>query len=236
MSDRFPRRTAQAVVLCAAAVLLLAFFVELLPRLTRDQRGIASTPVPTGARNATTLPLEPGQRVCLDGVVVSPDSEVLQLMLDPAEPLPAPPLRVTVNGIGYDAAATVRADEHTLRVPLDPPDETLAAAVCVANRGRRTATLAATADPRVLQRTRATPYGGYPLAVAFQATFTEAEPRSMLGSLDTTAERAATFNALGPWALWLLLPLLGLGVPALLLGAYYLALRRPGGSDDDAGT
>ncbi|HST40054.1 MAG TPA: hypothetical protein VLK58_11120, partial [Conexibacter sp.] len=151
-------------------------------------------------------------------------------------PLPAPPLQVTVSGPGYDAAVTVRADEHRLRLPLEPPDRTLTAAVCVANRGRRAATLAASADPRVLQRTRATPYGGYPLAVAFFATFTEAEPRSMLGSLDTTAERAATFNALGPWALWLLLPLLGLGVPALLLGAYYLALRRPDGAgDDDAG-
>ncbi|HST41921.1 MAG TPA: hypothetical protein VLK58_20555, partial [Conexibacter sp.] len=70
MSDRFPRRTALAIVLGAVAVLLLAVCVELLPRLLRDQRGIASTPVPTGARNATTLPLEPGQRVCLDGVVV----------------------------------------------------------------------------------------------------------------------------------------------------------------------
>ncbi|MDO8184067.1 hypothetical protein Q5424_02715 [Conexibacter sp. JD483] len=232
MRDGLTPRRALLTVLLALVLLLIAFCVELLPRMLRQERVIASTPVPTGSRQQTALEIGPDQRYCQEGIVFAPEGERLLLSLTQDSPLPTE-LTVTLRAPGYRQRVVVRPEGHQIGVPLDPPSKTVTGRLCVGNTGTTATQLAATDDPRVLARTKAVPWGGYPLAIAFDVTFTSADEKSMLQSLGTTADRAATFNALGPWALWLLLPLIGLGVPALLLGGWYLALRAPGDGPGD---
>lgn len=225
MPESFPRRTALAIVLCAVAVLGLAFFAELLPRLSRTNDGVTSAPVPLGMRAPTAIPLGPGQEACQDGIVFAREGEVLQLLLDVNRPLVTTPLRVRLNAPGYARTFVVTPREHLIRLPLTALASAVAGTLCIRNDGAGPTSLSATADPRVLQRTRAAIDGGAPQAVAFIAFFTSAHPGSLLDGLGTTAERAAAFGPFGPWAFWSLLVLIAVAVPSALLAAYYLALR-----------
>lgn len=227
MPETFPRKTALAIVLCAAALLAVAFFAELLPRLTRTTDGVTSAPVPLGMRAPTEIPLEPGQEACQEGIVFDREGKLLQLLLDVNRPLVRAPLRVTVRAPGYAQTFAFTPREHLIRLPLAPPSGAVAGRLCVRNDGPRATSLSATADPRVLQRTRASVDGAEPLPAAFVTFFTVERPGSLLGGLGTTADRAAAFSPLGPWAFWLLLALLAVAVPGALLAAYYLALREP---------
>jgi hypothetical protein len=226
MPELSARQAARAAVGCALALMLLTLAVELVPRLTEQTHAITATPVPTGMRVPADVPLEPGQRACMDGIVVSPDSGRIALHVDETRPLPTPPLDVTLSAPGYERTARAPAgDEHALQLPIAAPPRTVTARLCVRNRGTEATALAATADPRVLARTRATVDGGYPLAAAYLVTFTAGETTSPLSRLSTTVARAAAFNALGPWAVWLFAGLVALAVPFLLLRSFYLAAR-----------
>jgi len=230
MADGRSRRGALAIVLAMLAVLAAAFAVELLPRLTRTAPGIVYAPVPLGSRAPAAIPLEPGQRVCQQGIVFDDEADVVELLLDLSRPLVRAPLEVTLRAPGYAQRLRIVPDEHLLRLPFEPPRRAAAGTLCVRNAGEAATTLSASADPRVLQRTRAAVDDGAPLAAAFLTTFRTRDPGSLLSGVGTTAERAAAFSPLGPWAFWLLLGLLALVLPAALLAAYHVALRdRPKG-------
>lgn len=235
MRDVLARRPALVPILCALALIVVAFAVEVIPRLTRENEAITSTPVPSG-RALTTVELQPRQTACIDDVAFAPEGQVLQLLVDLAEPLPAPPLRVALRAPGYEDVVRMNpAREHALDVPLTPPPSARFGSICVTNEGSRATKLAGTGDPRVLQRTRTRIDGGEPIPVALLASFRRREPTTLLGSVGTTVERVSTFNALGPWALWLLLPLIALGVPFLVLRSFYVAVRDDTADDDRDG-
>ncbi|ADB53894.1 hypothetical protein [Conexibacter woesei] len=231
MRERIARRPAVLALLCAVALLVVALAVEVVPRLTRENEALTSTPVPSG-RAPATLELQARQTACIDEIAFDREGEVLQLLVDLGEPLPAPPLRVALRAPGYsDVIRVTPAREHALDLPVAAPRRAALGSICVTNEGRRPTRLAATADPRVLQRTRTRIDGGEPVPIAFLASFRRREPTTLLASVGTTVDRVATFNALGPWALWLLLPLIAGGVPFLVLRSFYVAVRDD--TDDD---
>jgi hypothetical protein len=232
MPELSARGAARAAVVGAIGLLILVLALEWLPRLTRSTHVITSTPVPTGMREAAEIPLAPGQTACMDGIAVAPESRRLKLGVDPRLRRLTTPLQVTLRGPGYSETVRVApADDHVLVLPVETPARTAVAQLCVRNAGDEATALAATADPRVLQRTRAAVDGGAPMGAAFLATFTEGETSTPLSRTGATIEQTATFSALGPWAFWIALPLLALGVPALLLRAFYVSARE----DDDPG-
>lgn len=227
MGSPASRRTALLATAFAVLLLVVAAVGELIPRLLRSEPAIVGTPVPSGLRAPVPVPLEPGQEACINDVPVTPDSERVRLGLRLGGAWPSPPLRVSIAGDGYRETATVRQPERwdpLLETDVDPPARTVAASVCVRNVGDVATELDATADPRVLQRTRAR-VDGAEMPAAFMLTFTEAQPSNALQGLPETIERAATFSWLGPWAFWVLLALAGVGVPVLVLTAFHGALR-----------
>lgn len=235
MADRgaFSRRTALVSITLAVVLLLLVTAWRVLPRLERELHPTVGTPVPTGMRAPAPIELRPGQQACVENVVFDPAGERLNLYLLPGVSWPTPPLDVTLDAPGYAVSERVRQTERWdphLAIPVEPPRRATTGSVCVRNAGRVTTALDATADPRVLQTRRAR-LDGAELATAFLITFSAQERSTPAEGINETIDRAATFSWVGPWAYWILLALVAVGVPLLILGALYRALRSP---DDTA--
>lgn len=226
MSEGFPRRTALAITAVAAGLLVLAFAVELLPRMLEREQRIVTAPVSSQIREPVAVALAPGEIVCQRDIVFDARGDLLELHIDSgvAPAAVATPLEITLRAPGYAQTLRVAPERRLLHLPFRPPAQTTAGTLCVRNAGDDATALAGTSDPRVLQRTRAL-RAGQPTDTAFLTIFKRSARDSMVSTLGTTADRAAAFSPLGPWAFWVLLVLLGAAVPACLLAAWHLALR-----------
>lgn len=222
------RRAATVLVaLCLGTVLVGT--AALLPRLLEKHAATSSTPV---RRDAATVPLTlaPGSRLCVQQVTLDTDGEVARLALLSVDR--SGRLRVTAAAPGHRSDGSVALAPHApggeaalVDVPLTPPPSARIGEVCLATSGA-TVQLAGTADPRALTRSTGT-LDGTPQREAVSLTLLEARPRSSLARVGQFADRAAALSPAGPWLFWTLLPLLALGVPALVAAALYRALRDP---------
>jgi hypothetical protein len=228
MAERFDRHRAAMATTVAVAIVLLVTATQLLPWLTRKADVVSSTPVRADLASIAPIALSVGQRVCVGEVTLDPQARVAQLIL--ARPAPAGGrLAVETAGGRYRATATAPLaplQAGRLDVPISPPDEAVLGRLCVRNAGRGTIVLAGTADPRALTRSTIV-VDGKRADRAFSLILREAGTRSFLDRIPQFVDRAAALNAVGPWLLWLLVPLLLLGVPAAVVCALHLALREP---------
>ncbi len=214
-----------AVALCVGTLLLGAG--ALAPRLLRASAVTSGTPV---RLDAVTVPiaLAPGQRVCIGGVTLDTDSERARLTLLSAD-AGVTRLRLTASAPAYRSEGSVpltpaQDTARPLDVALTPPHAATLGSVCLATSGAGSVQLAGTADPRALTRLHAT-LDGAPQTQAFSLTLLEARERSPLARVGQLVSRAAALSPAGPWLFWLLMPLLVLGMPALVVAALALALR-----------
>ena len=201
-----------------------------LPYLTRDRdHYYATTPQPKPLVTATTVPLRPGQRACLDRAVVDHYSDQARLLVY-THGQPAQPLELSLRGPGYSAAARVPAtyaDSRPIEVAVRPPAHPVETTICVRNAGTRRIALFAS-DDRTHSRSRDR-VDGRPVAPNFDIVFTERRPVSILERLPASVRRAGTFRFFGvaPLTLWPLLILFAVGLPLAVLLTYTSTLAEP---------
>jgi hypothetical protein len=210
------RRVALAIGL---VLLVAAAAVWGLPYLTRDRHYYAATPQPKPLYTATTVPLRPGQRACLDRAVVDRYSEQARLLVY-LHGRPPAPLELTLVGRGYSAAARVPAtyaDSRPVQVAVRPPSRPTEVTICVRNAGARRVALFAS-DDRTKSRSQDR-VDGRPVVPNFDVIFTERRPVSIATRLPVSLERASAFRFFGvsPATLWPLLILFAVGVPLAVL-------------------
>jgi len=230
MAERLDRHRVAIATGLFAAVLLVGALTQFLPRLTRQGEVVSNTPVRSDFAAVQPIVLEPGARVCLGDVTFDPAVRSAQLTFAPSATGSAP-TRLTLEAFapGYRASAATeiaRGQGGRLDIPFAPPRRGTIGTLCVRNSGARTTALAGTGDPRALTRS-AIVVDGQRTGQAFSVTLHEAGGRSLLDRTGQLADRTAALSAVGPWLVWLLLPLLLLGVPAAVLVALRLALRDP---------
>lgn len=237
MADRFDRYRAAIVTALFLAVLLIGGLTQFLPRLTQAGEVVSNTPVRSDFASVQPIVLTPGARACIDEVTFDPAVRAAQLTFAPSPSGSAPTqLTLEASAPGYRTSATtkiVRGQGGRLDIPFAPPRRGAIGMLCVRNSGRRSTALAGTADPRALTRSTIV-VDGERTGRAFSVTLHEAGGRSLLSRTSQLVERTAALSAVGPWMLWLLLPLLLLGAPAGVLLALRLALRDPDPSLADA--
>jgi hypothetical protein len=228
MADRLDRNFTRIVVAVLLAVLLLGGATQFLPWLTRSRDALTSTPVRTEVAGAQMVALRTGQRACLDDVPLEASTRVAQVTIARAAPGETR-LSLETAGGSYRARTTARIPPRQtgqLDIRFSPPRRAAIGVLCVRNAGRGTVALAGTDHPWALTRSTMT-VDGEPRARAFSLTLREADRRPLLGRVPQLADRAAALSAVGPWLLWLLIPLLVVGVPACVIVALRLALREP---------
>ena len=230
MAERLDRHSVAIATGLFLAVLLIGALTQFLPRLTQAGEVVSNTPVRSDFAAVQPIVLEPGARVCLGAVTFDPAVRSAQLTFAPSATGSAPTrLTLEASAPGYRASATAeiaRGQGGRLDIPFAPPRRGGVGSLCVRNSGARTTALAGTADSRALTRSTIVA-DGERTARAFSVTLREAGGRSLLDRTGQLVDRTAALSAVSPWLVWLLLPLLLLGVPAAVLVALRLALREP---------
>lgn len=213
------------------ASLVAAAVIWGLPYLAHGRSDYyATTPQPKPLYTATTVPLDPGQRSCLDRAVVDQYSEQARLLVF-LDGQPAVPLELSLSGRGYRAAARVPAtyaDSSPVQVAVRPPARPLEVTICVRNAGARKIELFASND-RTKSRSQ-NRVDGRPVGANFDVVFTERAPVSIAKRLPASLQRASAFRLFGvsPVLLWPLLILFAVGVPLAVLLTFVRSLPDAG--------
>jgi len=228
MADR-PLRPGLVAGACAAAIVAGALAL-LLPALLAARTATSSTPVRHDLV-AHDIALAAGQRVCVANVPYDRDSAVARLWVRRAPDggalrVVATAPRYRARGDAVLAPTQATAGGTAVDVRLAPPATAIAGTLCATNAGSGPIVLVGTDQARAIERTSAS-LDGTPLRQAPSLSLLEARERSVLARTGELLDRAAALGPFGPWLLWALLPLVVLGVPALVVTALLRALRDP---------
>jgi hypothetical protein len=141
----------------------------------------------------------------------------------------APPLRVSASARRYRAQGDLDGgygSPQTLRVPLEPPQRSLLAEFCIANRGSRKVDLLGAHEARTASRPIAR-VDGVEVAPDLTLRFLADESGSVVGRLDSLVDRMSAFHppVFEKPVLWLILALVVLVLPSAALYALVSGFR-----------
>jgi hypothetical protein len=217
--------------IAAALIVLLVGAVKIVRPFMAAQRDTpAEVPSPASLVSTDTVPLAPGHPACFDNAVAEHHSEMVRFKVSsPAGPAPA--LRATIKGPGYDAKAEIPAglldtQMATAYIPAPPFD--VPVRVCITNQGRVPIALFASND-RTRSRSTAI-VDGEDTNKSIWFTFGEPAPRAITERIPDTIARVTVFRPhwVGRWLLWTIAILFLIGTPIGVVWAYVRALRDDG--------
>jgi hypothetical protein len=221
--------SARVAVAVTALVLLVVAALAWKGPLTRDRTPVAATGAPAPVNEIQEITVRPGQLLCASDILLGPRTQEAELVVQ-QEKRRTPPLVVSVQAGGY-RSPPVRvppsdAGLHPINVPIDPPERTTIGRLCVRNAGDEAATFVGTTELRTYTRLR-TSIDGEDVAPDLALTFYERRQVSALGELGGIVDRITINRGFlgGGWFVWPLLLLVAIGVPLLVLGVLYRALR-----------
>lgn len=197
------------------AVLVVVALASFLPWLLADRTARVSTPSQL-AGEVYELALQPGVEACLDSVAFTPATG--SVLLRPIGGA-AGPLAVTARSGRWSSRTSVAARGGEVFAPIRPPERDVLGDLCVRNRGAEPVSLAGTTDIRAQAR-GTTRIGDLTLPGDFVFELYEPEGGSIAARLGTLFDRAAVWHPGGSWLLWLLTPLVLVGLPIALLRAF----------------
>jgi hypothetical protein len=217
--------SAVVVALTVAGVLSLVAAALVSKRVQAFTLGVAT---------ATVVEIAPHHEICQAPITVPASFDGVTLRVG-TNGHPGPRLEVSVRHIVGRGARPNRGGvittgalpagypdvdqvpEHTVRVAEVASGRTVA--VCLANRGRRSAFVYGDADAAA--RSSQASLDGKPLGVDLAVSFARRTPQSVAGLVPVMLDRAALFRArgIGPWTYVVLALLVLLAAPALLVRA-----------------
>jgi hypothetical protein len=215
------------VAVCAVAFVVLAVILFAAP-LTEKRTRIASVGAPSPVAETIPIRARPGQVVCATRALLSPDTQVVEVVVDQGS-RPMPPLEVWADAPGYRSPpARVPAGEpgrHGVTTQITPPDRDMLGRVCLRNAGRAPVTFVGTREFRTITRLITT-VDGTPIEPDLTLTLYSATPVSVAGELSHIVDRMTISRGFlgAEWLVWTLLVLVAVGVPAATLAALYRAL------------
>jgi hypothetical protein len=216
---------------CAVALAVLALAAA------RDERGVAFSLNAESERVLAVATVE--REVCQRDVGVGGDFDTVELLVG-TYGRPGPPLVVSVRDADSGAAVASgrlpagAVDNRAARVRVAPEvARGRSVDVCVRAAARRVA-LYGGAQQSDLVTTAFV--DGRALEGDLRMAFRRSEPRSALALAPEVFRRAALFrpDPVGPWAFWVLLGAVAIGLPALLAGALVRARTGNGANPADS--
>ena len=222
------RRALGITALTAVAFALLAF--ALFDRqLTEERVRIAAVGTPNPVNVEAPVDLPAGKRLCMTRTLLSPRTEVAELVVHQGE-RPTPALEVVARGPGYRSpVARIPASDpgrHPVTARIQPPDHELVGELCVRAAERRPVRFVGTTEFRTISRSIAS-IDGEQIAPDVSLTFYTAEPVSTLDDLGGIVARMTIARGFlgADWIVWGLLALAFVGMPIAVLLAFGSSLR-----------
>ena len=195
------------------------------PWLSKDREVVEGTPAHPPLYHRVPVELKPGARVCMAPMTLTSRTDRVRFgILDDA---PAA-ITVTARGGGYTSSTTVRAVGLAFDAAVKRPARDLDGEVCFANPDRRRAVqLLGTRDARILGRADPTLDGQRLTTTEVAVTLLRSERASIASRTSEMIRHAVVVGpgVLAPWILWLLLPLVAVGVPLGALAALAAAAK-----------
>jgi hypothetical protein len=227
---RFPGLPVVAAGLTLALVLAGAL-IWFRPYLERNGFGTSEIPASPALFALTEFALAPHQSACMSSVAMEPSSQVAEFQLHPVAPDPrgGPPVELILSGAGYSSDGKVAGGYPggVVAAQIKPPARALIGTACFVNRGTTTTRLVGSAEARSLSRSAMT-IDGTAVVGDVALSFRESRARSLLDRLGAVFGHASelTEHLVPVWLIWVLALVVGLGVPAAVVAAFYLALRE----------
>ena len=226
------RRGALVSAAAVAFAILWGAVDSLRPFATFERDVVQSTPGLGALDSRYTLALEPGDVACMKPVTLTPDSEIARLRVLAPEGAPSPPIEITARAGGYRATATAvgypAGGDTLVAGALDPPDRELRGEVCARNAGETPVELVGAQDVRSLVPADLTFNGEAVEGKDLELTLLEAERRSIAERPGELIDHASKLTAsFAPeWLLWIVAVLVLLGIPAGIVGGFFVAVGR----------
>ena len=208
----------------ALAGYALAAAVLFAPWATREREVVEGTPAHPPLYNRVPVALEPGKRLCVTPVTITSDTERVRFgTLDERRAR----VVVAARGTGYSSRTEVEASGLAVDAAITPPARDLEGEVCFANGGERTVSLLGTTDARILGRADPVVDGQRQTTTEVALTLLRSERSSYAARIGEMFGHADVVGPgfLAPWMLWLLLPLVAVGIPAGALAALAVAAK-----------
>jgi hypothetical protein len=217
-------RAVAVVAVAFVAVAVLAFWGP----LREGRRPVVSTAAPPPKTQVAPIDVQAGQELCAHDVVLTPRSELAELVLnDTARPVPPLEAHASADGYASPPARVVRDSPtaRTLTARIRPPDRELYGRFCVRNRGPDVVTLVGTNEFGTQTHAR-TELDAQPIEPDVALKFSEDRVVTLVGYVPDIVRRMSVFRGwLGaPWLVWVLGVLVVAGVPVGVGFALYRAL------------
>jgi hypothetical protein len=189
---------------------------------------IASTPATAGVfMPLVPIEMKPGDQLCIVNFPLDSESRIARLEVDTFGK-PGPPLAVNAsapNGYRFNGRHPGGYPKGPLEISIRPPAKSTDGQICLRNTGANKVGVQATQVGQRFSRPRPWLNGG-PLEQDVPLTMLDHGKKSLIGQTPRAIDHAAVFVPLAPWAIWVLLVLAVVGVPA----GVYFALARAAAS------
>src|SRR4051794_20983076 len=218
----------RGALITGVVVVLLGALLFIRPFATREREYLSSVPAaPSLFQAPVPVELKPRDQICVKDMPLDRDSQLARFFFYTYGKRGVP-LAVSASGPGYSFRSTYPGGwaEGPVELPLRPPAHSIDGQICVSNKGRRKVAIQAT--PVGQRFSRPQPYlNGGPLPQDVPLTLHRRKPGTLIEQIPRGLQHAAVFVPLATWALWILLVLVVLGIPAAVVLAGVPAAGRP---------
>ena len=224
-----PGLTAAAV---GSALIVAGALIWFLPYLTQGRQSVSEIPSPPALKAPSEFALAPGEQACMSDIAVTTNSRLAKFRVRAGTAQGGPPIELTLSALRSATLRCLAAGYATgsATLPIVAPRHALLGKACFVNRGRLTALLVGTAEPRTVSRST-TRIDGRPVVGDIAIAFLDKRRPSLLDRTNEIFAHAAnlTDNLVPVWLVWILAVLAALGVPIGSMAAFYAATQ-----EDDA--
>jgi hypothetical protein len=208
-----PKRVIAVITALVVVAGVILFSGPLFEKRTRI--GSVATPAPVA--EVAPIRVRAGGEVCARRVLLSPRTQVAQLVADRHEG--TTPVTVVASGRGYraEASGTIQGEgQQGVYADLTPPEQELLGRLCVRNTSDEPVSFVGTREFRTMTRA-ITSVDGRDVEPDLALTFFTKEELSVAGELGTIVDRMEIDRGfLGHgWILWFVLVLAFVGVPVV---------------------
>lgn len=213
----------------AGAMIVLGALLLFRPYLTRSQVFPSAVPAPYPIGAPSPFSVAPGAQACMYSVAVEPDSRVASFQVAPGKPgvTTGPSVELILEAHDYRTTSLLPGGYRTgfVSLPVTPPRKSRLVTACFVDRGREALVLMGSTEARTISRSGTT-IAGAPVVGDVALTFLQAHPSSLLDSLGLIFTHASnlTDRLIPVWLIWILAPLIAVGVPVGILAAFHFAL------------
>jgi hypothetical protein len=214
----------------AVLVILAGAYDSMRPYVTLERQVPVATPGLGALESRATVPLLPGDEVCIRPVIFDPKVRMAQVRIVAPKGPTGPPLRFTASGPGYRSTARVEGWEapgdQVPEIPLTPPPRDVTGQACIRNEGRTRAELVGTDELRSIVFAETVRNGRVVEGIDLELSLLAPRARLIDRPGELVEKVSLMSGGIPTWLLWGLLVLVVAGIPTGAVAALVLSLRR----------